>query len=168
MDGGEHALILLRAGHRQDVRIGSGDPFRFCPHAAGDHDLAVFRKRRADRGERFCLRAVEKAAGVDNRQVGIGVLAGEFVALRAQPRDNTLGIDQRFRAAKRDEGDARGAVHGRFESLLIGLSCLDREATCRDGGAPIAAKPGAHIHHTQGQFWRRYGLPRKSPDNSLK
>ena len=34
-------------------------------------------------------------------------LARELVALRAQPRDDPLGIDQRLRAAERNEGNAR-------------------------------------------------------------
>ena len=116
MDGGQDALVLLRAGYREHVRIGGGDLFRLRAHAAGDHDLAVFGERRADRGERLRLRAVEKTAGVDNREVGIGVFTGELVTLRTQPRDDALGIDQRFRAAERDERDARSAVHGRFEA----------------------------------------------------
>ena len=66
----------------------------------------------ADGVERFRLRAVEEAAGVDDHEVGALVLARELVALRAQPRDDALGIDQRLRAAERDEADFGGARIG--------------------------------------------------------
>ena len=88
-----------------------GDLFRLRAHAAGDDDLAVFRHGRADGGERFRLRAVEKTAGIDDGEVGAGMLAREFIALRAQPRDDALGIDQRLGAAERNEGNAGSAVH---------------------------------------------------------
>ena len=58
--------------------------------------------------KRFRLRAVEKAAGIDDGEIGIGVVAGELITLGAQPGDDALGIDQRFRTAERNEGDAGG------------------------------------------------------------
>ena len=89
-----------------------GNFLRLGPHAAGDDDLAVFGHGGADSGERFRLRAVEEAAGIDDGEVGAGMVARQLVAFRAQPRDDALGIDQRFRAAERNEGNAGGAVHG--------------------------------------------------------
>src|SRR4029077_15006526 len=79
----------------------------------GDDDLAVFRHGGADGGERFRLRAVEKAASVDDGEVGAGVVARQLIALRPQPGDDALGIDQCLRAAERNEGNAGGggAVH---------------------------------------------------------
>ena len=96
----DHALVLLRAGNRQHFRIGLGDLLRLGAHAAGHDHLAVRMERVADGGQRFRLRAVQKAAGVDDHQVGALVLARELVALRTQPGDNALGIDQRLRAAE--------------------------------------------------------------------
>ena len=93
MDRLKHALVLLRPRYRQHVRVYSGDLFRFRAHAAGDDDFAVLGERGADGGEGFRLRAIEKAAGVDDRKIGIGVVAGKLVTLCAQPRDNALGID---------------------------------------------------------------------------
>ena len=52
-----------------------GDLLGLGAHAAGDDDLAVLRQRLADGVERFRLGAVEKAAGVDDHQVGALVLA---------------------------------------------------------------------------------------------
>ena len=103
----DHALILLRAGDRQHLRKPVGDLLRLVTHAAGDDDLAVLVQRGADRGERFLLGAVEEAAGVDDDEIGSGMLAGELIAFRAQPRDDALAVDQRFRAAERDEAHLR-------------------------------------------------------------
>ena len=61
--------------------------------------------RRADGGEQFRLGAVEEAAGVDDDEIGAVVLARELVALRAQPRDDALGIDQRLGASERNKAD---------------------------------------------------------------
>ena len=52
-----------------------GDLLRLRAHAAGDDDLAVLGQRLADGVERFRLRAVEEAAGVDDDEVGALVLA---------------------------------------------------------------------------------------------
>ena len=118
MHGVEHALVLLRAGDRR-ARWGmcGGDLLRLGAHAAGDDDLAVFRQRLADGGERFRLGAVEKAAGVDDDEVGAGVLARQLIALGAQARDDALAIDQRLRAAERDEAHFRRAFYRRISSL---------------------------------------------------
>src|SRR5262249_31491850 len=63
----------------------------------------------ADGGERFRLGAVEKAAGVDHREVGAGMGTSEFIALRAQAGHDALAVDQRLRAAERDETHSRYA-----------------------------------------------------------
>ena len=109
MHGFEHAFILLRAGHRQHAGMHGRDLFRLGAHAAGHDHLAVFGHRGADGGEQFRLGAVEKAAGIDDGEVGALVLAGKLIAFRAQPRDDALGIDQRLGAAKRHKGNARGS-----------------------------------------------------------
>ena len=89
----DHRLILLRSGDRQHVRIGGGDAFRLGTHAAGDDDLAVLLQRLTDGSQRFRLGAVEKAAGVDDDEVGAGVLARERIALRPQAGDDALRVD---------------------------------------------------------------------------
>ncbi len=102
-----HALERLRSGDRRDVGESLADRLRLGAHAAGDDDAAVFPHRRADRCERFRLGAVEKAAGVDDDGVGARVRAREFISLRPQLRQDPLAVDQRLRAAERNEGDAR-------------------------------------------------------------
>ncbi len=73
--------------------------------AAGDDHPAVLADRLADRLEALLLGAVEKAAGVDQHDVGAGIVARERVALRAQRRHDAFGVDERLRAAEADEAD---------------------------------------------------------------
>ena len=75
MHGVEDALILLRAGDREQIRILRGDLLRLCAHAAGHDHLAVRRERVADGRKRLGLRAFEKTAGVDDGDVRSGVIA---------------------------------------------------------------------------------------------
>ena len=69
----------------------------FDAQAPGHHHLAVLGERFADRIERFLDRGVDEAAGVDDDEVGAGVILGGFVALGAQLREDALGVDQRLR-----------------------------------------------------------------------
>ena len=95
----------------------------------------------ADGVERFRLRAVEKAAGVDDDEVGAVVLARELIALRAQPRDDALGIDQRLRAAERDEAHlGRGGI-----GFLVGIKHADMELTANRGEYKAAEPSTAPI-----------------------
>ena len=59
-----------------------------------------------------CMGAVEKAAGVDHCEVGAGMGTSEFIALRAQAGHDALAVDQRLRAAERDETHSRHARRG--------------------------------------------------------
>src|SRR5262245_43266002 len=108
----DHALVLLRTRDGEDLRIARGDFLRLGAHAAGHDYLAVLIERLADGRERFRLGAVEKAAGIDHRQIGAGMRASEFIALRAQARDDAFAVDQRLRAAERDKAYLRRAVRG--------------------------------------------------------
>ncbi len=101
----QHALILLRPGDRQYAGIGSLDLIGFRAHAAGDDHPAILGHGLADGAERFLLGAVEKAAGVDDHEIGAVVLARELIALRTQPGDDTLGIDERLGASQRNKTD---------------------------------------------------------------
>ena len=112
MHGLDHALVLLRTGDREDPGVTSGDLLRLGAHAAGHDHLAVLVERLADGSERFRLGAVEKAAGVDDREVGTGMGTNKFIALRAQAGHDALAVDQRLRAAERDEAHSRRARRG--------------------------------------------------------
>ena len=100
MHGVEHAFILLRARDRQHAGIGRLDLLGLRAHAAGDDDLAVLGHRLADGAERFLLGAVEKAAGIDDDEIGAVMLARQLIAFGAQPRDDALGIHQRLGASQ--------------------------------------------------------------------
>jgi len=69
------------------------------PKAAGDYDLAVFRERFADGIERFRDRRVDEAAGVDDDEVGAGIVGRGGVSLGTQLREDPLGVDERFGTA---------------------------------------------------------------------
>ena len=133
----DHALVLLRAGDGEHVGEFRGDLLRLRAHAAGDHHLAVLGHRRADGLERLRLRGIEEAAGVDDDEVGARMLARDLVALRAQRREDALGIDQRLRAAERDVGDPRHHVPLRRAGLaqipVDARHHLQRLARERDG-----------------------------------
>jgi hypothetical protein len=58
-----------------------------------DDHLAVLGERLADRAERLLDRRVDEAAGVDDDEVRAGVAGRGRVALRAQAREDLLGID---------------------------------------------------------------------------
>ena len=112
MHGLHHAVVGLRARDGEHAGVCGHDLLWLGAHAARHDHLAVLLEPRADRGERFRLGAVEKAAGVDNDGVGARVGLGQFVAFGAKPGDDALGIDQRLGAAERDEGNAGGgAIH---------------------------------------------------------
>jgi hypothetical protein len=75
----------------------ASDDFLFDAQAPRDDHLAVLGERLADRLERLLDRGVDEAAGVDDDEVGTGVILGGFVALGAQLREDALGVDQRLR-----------------------------------------------------------------------
>jgi hypothetical protein len=85
--------------NREHGRMPGSDDFLLDAQAPGDHHLAVLGERLADRLERFLDCGVDEAAGVDDDEVGAGVVLGGLVALGAQLRQNALGVDQRLRTA---------------------------------------------------------------------
>ena len=117
MDRPHDGVKILRAGDPAKFWKFFQDRVRLRAHAAGDDDLAVFGERLADRIERLRLRAVEEAAGVDDDEIGALVLARQRIALGAEPGDDALGIDQRLRAAERNEAHRGcGGLGGVFGS----------------------------------------------------
>jgi len=77
----------------------SSNQFLLDPQTAGDDHLAVLGERFADRVERLLDRGVDEAAGVDDDEVGAGVVGRGDVALGAKLGEDALGIDQRLRTA---------------------------------------------------------------------
>src|ERR1700730_7054043 len=105
MDRPHDGVKILRAGDPTKVRKSFQDRFRLRAHAAGDDDLAVFRRRRADRGQRFSLGAIEKTTRVDDDRRRVPMRLGELVTFRAQAPDDPLAIDKGLGTTERDEGN---------------------------------------------------------------
>lgn len=92
------------------------------------------------------LGGIDEAAGVHDHQIGAAMAFGQFIALGAQRGDDTLGIDQRFRAAERNEGNAgrgrrrerRGVVEGGVHPRAIDRTGPERKgAAGKSGGAGL-------------------------------
>ena len=89
-----------------------------------------------------CLGAVEEAAGVDEHDVGAGIVARERIALRAQRRQDAFGIDEGLWAAEADQADFRGLGHWRADiaanrpksnkSAAAGQGCARSRQSYRD------------------------------------
>jgi hypothetical protein len=75
----------------------------FGAEASGDDDAAVLGERLADGVERFLDGGVDEAAGIDDDEVGAGVVCCGDIALGAQLREDALGVDQRFGTTEGNE-----------------------------------------------------------------
>ena len=69
------------------------------PEATRDDDLAILGQRLADRLQRVLDRGVDEAAGVDDDEVGAGVVGRGDVALGAKLGKDAFRVDQRLRTA---------------------------------------------------------------------
>ena len=105
MHRAHYRFIGLRPGNGEDVRAVFADEVGLDAKTAGNDDFAVLPQRLADGVERFGDRFVDKAAGIDDDEVGVVVTVGDGVAVGADLGEDALGIDQRFRAAEADEAD---------------------------------------------------------------
>jgi hypothetical protein len=86
---------------------------RFDPQAPGDDDLAVLRERFADGAQRFLDRGVDEAAGVDDDEVGAGVVGRGVVALGPQLGEDALRVYKCLGTAERNEPDPRAFYRNR-------------------------------------------------------
>ena len=120
--GRHDGLVLVRAGDGEHARMRGADAVLLDAEAAGDDDAAVLGHGLADGVEALLLGGVEEAAGVDDDDIGAGVVAGDLVALGAQARDDALAVDERLGAAERDEADlGRGFAARAGGALRRGL-----------------------------------------------
>ena len=148
MHGSHDRLILMRPTDRKNAREARADHVGFIAHAAGHDDTAIFGNRLTDRFERFFLRAVEKAAGVDQHHVRPGIVGGQAITVRPQLGQDALAIDQRLGTAERNHADlGRGG-----------------ERCCHEA-APIGGTSGICQHHAcamRPNCTKRCPTPRKS------
>ena len=100
-------LILLRPGDREHVREARADDVGLIAHAAGHDHAAVLGDGLADRLEAFLLGRIEEAAGVDQHDVGAGIVGRHLIAVCAQLGEDAFAVDQRLGAAERNHADAR-------------------------------------------------------------
>ena len=103
--GRDDGFVLMRPRDREHVRVRVANDVRFGAEAARDDDAAVLGERFADRVERLGARAVQEPARVDDDDVGARVVGGRLVTLGAQLAQDSLGIDERLRAAEAHEAD---------------------------------------------------------------
>ena len=96
---GDHLLVALRSRDFQHLRMPREDFLGLRAEAAGDDHLAVLGQRFADGLERLVHRGIDEPAGVHDDEVGGAIARRNFVSLRAQAREDALGIDQRLRAS---------------------------------------------------------------------
>ena len=81
MDRADHLLILGGAGDREHVGEALADQLGLLAHAAGDDDAAILGDRLADRGQALLLGGIEEAAGVDQDDVGAGIIGRHGIAV---------------------------------------------------------------------------------------
>ena len=77
-------VILLWPGDREDLGEAGADHIGFFPHAAGDDHPAILCNRLADRLEALFLGRIEEAAGVDQDDIGAGIIGRHLIAVGAQ------------------------------------------------------------------------------------
>jgi hypothetical protein len=128
-------LVGLGTGDTQHVRVFLQDALGPGAQAAGDQHLAVSRHRLADGLEGLVHGLVDEATGVHDHQVGILVGLDRLVALRAQARQEALGVHERLGAAQADESD----------------TCWHAKAVRRFGRAMVARRKGACLPQPERQ-----------------
>ena len=137
----EHVLIRVRSGYLQNSGVTLEYSLRSRAQATRDDDAAVLLQRLPDSLQRLIDRGVDKAAGVDDNDIG-GVVAGShLIPFSPQLRKDPLGIHQGLGAAEADESDFRCAAagHARYR------------AVSPDGRAPGGNKKRAAMLDAAGQ-----------------
>ena len=102
-----HAVSVVRAGDREHAGVGRLHHACLGAQAAGDDDLAVLLQRLADGVEGFLDRGVDEAAGVDDDQVGAGVVRRGDIPLSPELGEDPLRIYKCLGTAERDKPDFR-------------------------------------------------------------
>ena len=82
--GGVRAANSQHLGMRLQYHVALGT------QTAGDDNFAVLRQRFADGVQRFLHRTVDKTAGVNHHQIGVGIAGGNKITFGAQPGEDVL------------------------------------------------------------------------------
>src|SRR5690606_11922506 len=123
-----------------------------------DH-AAILGDRLADRLEALRLGGIEKAARVDQHDVGAGIVGGHGIAFGAEPGQDTLGIDEVLRTAERNHADPRRG--GKFE---FHGSAPDSPSRC---GFLAGARPPVCGLYTTGKIFPNDAVTTRSKRDAL-
>ena len=107
MDDAHHLIGGMRPGDGEHRRMRFYNDVALGAEAAGDDDLAVFVECFANGVERFFHRCINKAAGVNDDQIGIFVARRNLVAFGPQLGQDTLGVGAGLWATQTDKTDSR-------------------------------------------------------------
>ena len=94
-----YAVGIVRSRNRKNGRMGGLYYAFFCAQAAGDNDLAILRQRLPDGVQRFLDRGIDEAAGVDDDEIGAGVVRRGDITLGPELGEDPFGIYECLRAA---------------------------------------------------------------------
>jgi hypothetical protein len=109
MHRADDILILMGTGDGEHIGEARADHVSFIAHTARDNHPAIFRHRLANRLKALFLGAIQKAAGVDQHNIGTSIIGRHCITIGAQLRQDAFAIDQRLGTAKRHH-----AHFGRF------------------------------------------------------
>ncbi len=124
VDRAHHLLILMRTGDGEHVGEALADHLRFLAHAAGDDDAAILRDRLTDGFEALLLGGIEETAGVDEHDVGTGIVGGHGIAIRAELGQDAFAVHKVLRTAERNHADlGRGGEYRCHESAAHIMQC---------------------------------------------
>ena len=109
-----HARGIVRPGDREHRRVRFPDQIGFETQATRDDDLAVLGQRLADGAQRLLDRRVDEAAGVDDDEVGAGVVGRGDVALGPELGEDPFRVYKCLGTAEGNEPDFRAFYRDRL------------------------------------------------------
>ena len=127
----EHLLIGVRPGDLQHLGVDGADLIFLGAQAAGDDHLAILGQCLANCFQGFLYGTVDKAAGIDDDQFGIVITVDHIVPFGTQLGQNSLRVDQIFRAT---EGNKTYAWVGHDDSGFFNGIWLKKVQGSRSGG----------------------------------
>ena len=74
----------MRTGNRQHARMRVADNISLCPKTTGNNNLAILGQCLANRVQRFFNGGIDKAAGIDDHQIGTFIRRRNQVTLGTQ------------------------------------------------------------------------------------
>jgi hypothetical protein len=92
----------------------------FKTQAPRNNNLAILGERLADRVQRFLDRGVDEAAGVDDDEIGAGVIGRGDVALGPKLGEDALRVYKCLGTAERNEPDLRAFYRNRLVEGIPG------------------------------------------------